>query len=155
MCKCVWICALPSSVLSQKLLFLLSAVLGMALSFLLPPTSCQEHDSNLRDQDAGDKNCLRNRGATVVAKGEQPSGHCHKPAEGCTGACSYLRRCQVLSCVPQPRMSFRCSHGQLRVTRLAETATSFVPGVTQVSSQVSSQLSWDTFPCWQGELGHS
>lgn len=65
------------------------AVLGMALSFLLPPTSFWEHDSNLRDQDAAHKNCLRNRGATVVDKGEQPSGHCHKHTEGMHG-CLWL-----------------------------------------------------------------
>lgn len=82
------------------------------------------------DRDAGHKNCLRNRGATVVAKGQQPSGHCHKPTEGMHRCLQLPEKVLSAQLCPVSRLSYRCDHGQLRATRLTETAISFVPGVT-------------------------
>lgn len=77
---CVGLCLAPLCVESEAAVPPVCSA-GYSPALPAPPTSCQEHSSNLR-LDAGHKNCLGDRDATVVARGQQLSGHCHKPTEG-------------------------------------------------------------------------
>lgn len=85
-CNCMWVCTLPCSMLSHKLLLLLSAIQYMPLSWwphLQAVEQCTVQTPGTTKLVI--KKLRRCRGATILATGEQPAMHYHRPVGGTQG----------------------------------------------------------------------